>query len=116
MDYRETDWPSERAPMVYMLGRQVFLDPPPSAATTIALDVYTWWPDYYGDEDTDWFTEHGSDYLKWAAICALNFKTGTFVPRQEGNLSPPEKARDEALKRLISHDNWMNQTARSPSL
>lgn len=112
----ETDRSVQGMPRVYMLGTTVYLDPKPTEVKTLALDVFTWWPDYTDDADTDWFTENGSNYLKWAAIVALNHKTGTFAPRQEGVLPPPEKMKNEALAKLISMDSWSTQHGRSPMM
>lgn len=112
----ERDRSLQRAPQAYQQGLKLYLDPKPTAAKTVALDVFTWWPDYTADSDTDFFTEYGATYLKWAAIVALNMHTGTFAPRQEGTLPPPERMRDDALARLRSLDLSVTHVGRSPSL
>lgn len=64
---------------------------------------------------TDWFVENGSDYLKWHAICALNYFVPTFVPRQGGSIAPPEKMRDNAKQSLIEWDSFQWENGRSPN-
>lgn len=56
---------------------------------------------------TDWFVDAAASYLQWAAICEVNMITNTFVPRQEGYNSPPEKMRDASLAALIEWDNFL---------
>lgn len=102
------------APTAYTVGNTLFLDPKPAAATTVSLDVFTWFPDYTDDNDTDWFTLNGAAYLKWAAVVALNHHTGTFAYRQEGTTPPPEKARDEALAQLFRLDTFNQSQGRVP--
>lgn len=65
------------------------------------------WVTSAGFADTDWMLEHGSDYLQWATIVELNHLLKTFVARQEGNLEPPIRLRDEALEALIRWDTDM---------
>lgn len=55
---------------------------------------------------TDFFVEWGSEYLQWAIICELNFYFKTYVPRTEGNLSPPEQAREKAWRDLLLWDTY----------
>lgn len=59
-----------------------------------------------GEDYSNWFTEHGSDYLVFAAICQLNLKTNTFAPRTEGFNPAPEKARDKALLDVRTYDTF----------
>lgn len=101
-------------PEILQSGRTVYLHPTPSEAKTIRMHAYKWMTDYDNDNDTDWMTEDGPEYLKWAAIVNLNFRNKHFVPRQEGNLSPPEKARDQALSLLISNDIHQLEDGRQP--
>ena len=57
-----------------------------------------------GDGYTDEWTTYGAQYLQWGAICQLNHIFKSFVFRQEGNLPPPEKLRDDGLAAFISWD------------
>lgn len=50
-----------------------------------------------------WLTK-GSQYLLWASVVHLNALHKGFVFRQEGNLPPPEKYRDDALQAFIDFD------------
>lgn len=92
------------APRILLEGNTMYLHPTPTAATTVSVTAYTWFPDYEDDDDSDWFTETGADYLKWATIVSLNHHFQVFVPRQEGSLSPPERAMNEALETMIRFD------------
>lgn len=53
---------------------------------------------------TNVWTKQGQQYLQWGTICQLNHLYKEFVFRQEGNLPPPEKYRDEGLATLINWD------------
>lgn len=56
-----------------------------------------------GSNATDWFLQHGGEYMQWASIVETNHLLQTFVPRQEGGLDAPERQRDivfEALRKL----------------
>jgi hypothetical protein len=82
------------------------IEPRPTVNNTVVVDGYRWLADYAGNNDTDWFTEHGSEYLQWASIVELNHRVQLFVPQQEGNIAPPVKAADEALTTLVAYDNY----------
>ena len=86
-------------------GDLIFLQPTPDTATTIYIDGHAWHPDYTANGDEDFFTKHGADYLIWAGVVELNHLLKTLVPRQEGNLSPPERLKQDALKALILMDD-----------
>ena len=79
---------------------------------TVWLDCYKWLDSYTEDEQTDFFIEHGAEYLMWAAVVETNYHFGTFVPQQEGTLSPPEKARDKALFALTEFDSFQLEGSR----
>tara|TARA_R110000772_G_scaffold266171_1_gene388303 strand:- start:25805 stop:26794 length:990 start_codon:yes stop_codon:yes gene_type:complete len=49
---------------------------------------------------TDWFIGRGFEYMQWACIVEVNHMLQTFVPRQEGSLSPPERLRERAFEAL----------------
>lgn len=58
---------------------------------------------YYSTEDI--WTTQGAQYLIWGTVVLLNHRFKHFVYRQEGNLPPPEKLRDEGLQSLITWDS-----------
>ena len=47
---------------------------------------------------------YGAQFLQWGAIVQLNHLYKRYVFRQEGNLPPPEKLRDEGLQSFIAWD------------
>lgn len=51
---------------------------------------------------SDWFLNHGFEFLMWKTICDFNYLWQEFVPRQEGKLSAPTTARDQAWANLIA--------------
>lgn len=53
---------------------------------------------------TDYFLTTGFNYMQWQTIVELNYLIQRFVPRQEGNLNPPEKLAEMALEKLIRDD------------
>lgn len=89
---------------VYQDGTSLFINPSQDSTVSLAIDANVWMTPYTADANTDWMTDRGYSYLMWAAICELNKLTKTFVFRQEGFLSPPEKERDAALAALIAWD------------
>lgn len=99
---------------VYVFNRGFELHPKPVGDVTIQGDVFCWLDNYSDDADTDFFTEHGSDYLMYAAIVECNLLVQTFIPQQEGNLSPPQKAADTALAALIAYDKYIVASSASP--
>jgi hypothetical protein len=52
-----------------------------------------------------WLTK-GCQYLLWAGIVEVNHMAKEFVFRQEGNLPPPEKLRDDALETFKMWDSF----------
>lgn len=63
---------------------------------------------------TDWFIEAAHEFLLWSVVVDLNYRFKTFVPRQDGNLSPPEKLRDQAMEAVLLWDDWSMQGAAIP--
>jgi hypothetical protein len=57
-----------------------------------------------GSSTTDIWLKQGSQYLLWGAVVEVNHLCKEFVFRQEGNLPPPEKMRDEALETFRQWD------------
>lgn len=100
---------------VLLHGSQYTMEPAPEGSVDLAIDCYRWLEDYTANDDTDFFVEHGSDYLMWSAIVELNYLVQAFIPQTEGNLSPPEKMRDGAYASLLEHDNFIQETGRFPT-
>ena len=107
---------SSRQLMVYMFGPRVFVDPQPSATTSIVIDAQMWEADWTDStlDSASWWLKRAHDYLFWQAICELNYITKTFVPRSDGDLSPPEKYAAQKLQELIQWDDFANEGARQP--
>lgn len=99
-------------------GNRVLLFPKPQSGeltVTLGIDAYTFTPDWTEDDfDEDdppqaWeepWLFHGAMYLQWATVVQLNHIFKGFVFRQEGNLPPPEKLRDEGLDAMQRWDNF----------
>jgi hypothetical protein len=87
-------------------GNRLRIDPALTSNATILLDCQTWMSTYRGAANnyTDWMLTRGHDYLFWAAIIELNHLVKDFVPRQEGNLNPPQQNADRALLTLHELD------------
>lgn len=99
---------------VYVQNTNFTVEPTPSEDITISIDGYQWLDDYTSDSDEDFFTEHGQDYLMWAVIVDINYRVQAFVPQQEGNLSPPDRMRDDALASLKEYDAFIVENGRQP--
>jgi len=99
---------------VYHYGGRLYTFPARAVVCNLVLDVNEWVPQLESGEQTNFFTEWGEDFLMWSAIVELNHLTKTFVQRQEGNLSPPEKMRDSAFISLVEWDNYMRQGGSNP--
>lgn len=100
---------------VIQRGNKLFVYPSFATDVTdnqvpLTVEGYGWLNDYGADDPVDgpedFIVQYGFDYLKWAIICDLNNIFQTFVPRQEGNLAPPEKDRDAAFQKLILFDSY----------
>lgn len=88
-------------------GRRIELQPAQDEDMVLRFDGQLWMPEYSADEDSDWMTIYGADYLKYYCICALNLYTQTFVASAE-SAGPPVRDRDRALAELIAWDtDWM---------
>ena len=94
---------------LYRQDDKLWLYPNADDPLSVVLDATCWLDDYTDDADTDWFTQHGQDYMMWAGICELNKLFQTFVPRQEGSLPSPSKDRDRALQQLIVLDSHLSE-------
>jgi hypothetical protein len=82
-----------------------------TSESNIVIDGYRWLPDYESDEDTDFFVTKGTGYLLWASMVEANHLFKSFVQRQEGNIAPPVKERDDALQVLIDNDSYAIMSA-----
>lgn len=84
-----------------------------NATTDVDLRIYgqTWLTAYASFAASDDFLiTYGNDWLMWSTVIALNHRTQTFLPRQEGSLdvASPRAMRDEAWESLILWDAYMN--------
>lgn len=59
-----------------------------------------------GSDTTGVWLSKGSQYLLWAGLVEVNHMAKEFVFRQEGNLPPPEKLRDDALETFKLWDSF----------
>lgn len=99
---------------IVQINDKLFIHPRDVAATD-TIDIQVFGVGYLSDYDattltatepTDWFTNLGRNYLMWSIACEINYLWKTWVPRTEGNLSPPEQARAQAWKDLITMDSY----------
>jgi hypothetical protein len=96
-------------------GRKLFVYPVDAISSTplsVTLEAYGRLADYTvanlsDTEPTDFFVEFGATYMQWAIITELNYLFKTFSPRTEGNLSPPEQAREQAWRNLLLWDTYL---------
>ena len=105
-------------------GRRVFFFPIPQDNVPITfklgLEVYSFTPDWLtsdlgsGESFTPW-TTYGHQYLQWGTTLQLNNLFKAFVPRQEGNLAPPDKLMADGLDSLKSWDTLMFEQSRRHS-
>lgn len=100
-------------------GSQIMVFPHEVGHTyLLGIEAYVFTPDWTEqDIETDsiigapWTTV-GSQFLLFGSIVHLNHLYKEFVFRQEGNLPPPEKLRDEALSSLASWDIFRYEQSR----
>lgn len=85
-----------------------------STPLTVYAECYGWLNDYTKEqaaepnaEPQDFFLEHGFEYLQWAIIIELNYLFKTFVPRQEGNLTSPDRMLEQAWRDLLLWDSFL---------
>ena len=93
-------------PTVYSVGPKMFLHNW-SATTHLKLYVYKYLSAYsvIGASD-DFLVTYASDWLMYEIALLFNLKRGTWLPRNEGSLSPDELRgrRDEAWESLLLWD------------
>jgi len=101
--YGEANGPVEGRFLVY--GDKLFVYPTnQTEATNVVIDANVWATKVTAVTNTSEFVTYGFEYMQWATVVELNHLFKTFVPRQEGNLDPPKRERDDALRRLIDWD------------
>ncbi len=88
--------------MVYPTSRVIV----PADPLPVFLDVIRYFPDYLTDDqdNSDFYLQFGSTFMKYDSICRLNPRVKEFVPRQEGNVAPPTDERDKAWQDLLAWD------------
>ena len=99
---------------IFLRGTEFIIEPTPSENKEIHVDGFIWLDDYTDDADTDFFTERGEEYMQWSAVVDLNHIFQAFIPQTEGNLSPPVRARNEALEALAKYDEYNVHVGRHP--
>lgn len=78
---------------------------------SVRLEAYGLLKDYTAanlldTNPTDFFVEYGNQFMQWSIINELNYYFKTFVPRTEGNLSPPEQKATDAWRDLLLWDTY----------
>lgn len=100
---------------VYVHGQVFQLQPVPEDNPRIYMDAHLYLDDYTSYEDTDeLFLEKGVEYMQWATIVEMNHIFQTFIPQQEGNISPPTRMRDNALEALLEWNSFIVESGRQP--
>lgn len=128
LEFVDDYWPSTRYPSdamrlsrggsasIVQRGSSLYIYPQTTDTSetplSVTIEAYGFLSDYTSAnlsdaEPTDFLLQYGYDYMKWACVCELNYLFQTFVPRQEGVLSPPEAKRQEAWRNLILWDSFM---------
>lgn len=100
---------------VVQRGQRLYVSPYDVINTTpvnVNIIGYGWLRDYTTSDlsdlnPSDFFIEHGFQYMQWAIVCELNHVFQRFVPRQEGVLSPPEQKAEAAWRDLLLWDTYM---------
>jgi hypothetical protein len=110
-DYRRLRTEPEE---LYIHGDKIYINPARSDTTEVTIDGVAWMNEYTTDADTDWMTQAGAEYLQWAAVCEINYFTLKLVPGLDGNLAPPERARERALAELVTWDQFQVEQGRQP--
>lgn len=109
---------SANNPTCYQQGQSLFLVPPSQFhfPITATLSVVQWMPDYVANNDTDYFTMYGPEFLQWQGIIEGNKLLQTFVQRREGNLDETnlQAEAQEALQALIAWDVTISNGTSTP--
>lgn len=96
-------------------GRRLFIYPITIALggpLAVSIEGYGQIADYDADtleldEAPDFLFNEGATWMQWTILSELNYLFKIWVPRTEGNLSPPEKERDVAWRNLIVWDTYL---------
>lgn len=111
--YPANDRPGVEGVQYLVIGDRIRPIPTGEAGTTSTLGIYgcklfAVYPEgNLSDSTEDFFLRYGHDYLMWEAALMLNHFKKEWVPRQEGNLNPPEKLRSEAWDAFIKWDTYL---------
>lgn len=104
------------SPLTVLLnGNDIGLNPSKTTSGTvynIELSVYRWLGPYDNDDDSDFMTDFCQNYMLWAGIVECNHLVKQFVPRQEGNLPPPDKLKERAWAAVEKWDDFIQETGR----
>ncbi len=94
-----------------LFGKTLSLEPALIEDVPMVVDGYKYFDDVPTDDDThtDWFIQYAFDFLQWGCVVELNHLNQVFIPRQEGSLDAPTRARDLALESLIIDDVYAQE-------
>ena len=78
---------------------------------TLGMEVYAFQTDWAagdlaGTPVTDTWTKYAAQYIQWASIVQINHLFKSFVFRQEGNLTPPDKLAEAGLASFVEWDAY----------
>ena len=96
---------------VIIEGHNFYLHPASTTTRLIVVDAFYWWTDWSANENTDWWTDYGTEFLILQATVELNRLSQTFVGNVEGNLPPPVKEAARALGELVQLDKDSSEDA-----
>lgn len=97
---------SLRLPTAFKVGHELKLNFAHDVPISVELSGTRWMNDYTTTADTDMLVQRGPDFMMWQMIIELNHIVQIYVPRSEGSLPPPVKARDEAWSSLLVNDAY----------
>lgn len=95
--------------MFTLEGGRVYC-PNNSESRVVRFTGQLWLTPFADFTGTNFLVDHGADWLLWYAALHLNHIFGTWVPRSEGELNPPEKQLEDAWNSLVLWDSYTNQT------
>ena len=101
---------------ILTFGNSLWIEPAGTEDVTLWVDGYRWLRPYTLETDSDFFTEHCSDFLLWKALIEANHRLEVYVQRQEGTLPPPEARRDEAWESVLKWDAFLHESGREYTL
>lgn len=96
--------------VLYIDGPTIYT--PSTTGIDAKFFCYKWLDNYASFAAADDFLiTYGPDFLLWDVVVQFNHKKGTFIPRNDGSLSPPTEMRDAAWESLIKWDAYMGNTS-----